>query len=167
MRRSFVQQFSELGSGDNVGELMEGVNAVIYFPLDSPSVLLGSHGSSDDSEMYRNVHSVSHCCARAVGCKLTTATDYVYLPDGSEQGRASFRALCKPVRQYPPSPLRTRYSPDFQCQKQVVTYFLRHRTRAIGCHARIQKVAAQATHSAYILFTPLLQDRVCRYHRQD
>ena len=58
-RRSFVQQFSEVAAGDkSVGDLMEGVHAVIYFPLDTASVILGSHGSQDDDEMYRNVHSV-------------------------------------------------------------------------------------------------------------
>jgi hypothetical protein len=54
-----VQQFSEVEAGDkSVGDLMEGVHAVVYFPLDTASVILGSHGSQDDPEMYRNVHSV-------------------------------------------------------------------------------------------------------------
>jgi hypothetical protein len=51
-----VQQFSEVEAGDkSVGDMMEGVHAVIYFPLDTASAILGSQ---DDSEMYRNVHSV-------------------------------------------------------------------------------------------------------------
>jgi hypothetical protein len=71
-----VQQFSEVAAGDkSVGDLMEGVHAVIYFPLDTASVLLGSHGSQDDDEMYRNVHAVPfpppRRAAHAAACHVT------------------------------------------------------------------------------------------------
>ena len=65
----FLQQLSEVGSCDGcLGDMMEGVQAVVYFPLDVPSVILGGAGS-DDTEIYRNVHAVgghAFACCRVV-----------------------------------------------------------------------------------------------------
>jgi hypothetical protein len=63
-----VQQFSEVGGSESsLGDLMDGAQAVVYFPLDIPSVLLGGAGS-DDAEIYRNVQGVSR---RALVCSVT------------------------------------------------------------------------------------------------
>jgi hypothetical protein len=110
----FVQQFSDVSSGDlSVGDMMEGVQAVIYFPLDIPSVLLGGHGSKDDPEIYRNVQGVRALSFSATTDShtpptLTAATVHVDLPHGAEQRCAGCRPVCQPVRQHRAQQLQTR-----------------------------------------------------------
>ena len=50
-----MQQFSEVGGGDN---LRDSAHAVIYFPFDVSSMILCGRSGRDDPEMYINVHAV-------------------------------------------------------------------------------------------------------------
>ncbi len=107
----FVQQFSDVSSGDlSVGDMMEGVQAVIYFPLDMPSVLLGGHGGKDDPEIYRNVQGV-RCSTTAnshTSPTLTAAPVHGHVPNGAEQRCAGCRPVREPVRQHRAQQLQTR-----------------------------------------------------------
>lgn len=112
--RRFVQQFSEVSGGDlSVGDMMEGVQALIYFPLDMPSVLLGGHGSKDDPEIYRNVQGVrcSTTADRHTSPSLTASPVHGHVPHGAEQRCAGCRPVCEPVCQHRAQQLQTRYPP--------------------------------------------------------
>ncbi len=98
-RRRFVQQFSEVGSSDNsLGDVMEGMKAVVYFPLDVPSALLGGAGS-DDTELYRNVNAVRLLLLACCRIVMVTAGDE-RLSDGAEQRRGGFCVVRQSICQY-------------------------------------------------------------------